>query len=76
MPAGHVSSSGHRHDGAFLYRGHPTEEATFTAFAQDFPGRNRLLVNTYDTGQGVRTAIEVARRLQLPGPVGVRAGFR
>jgi nicotinate phosphoribosyltransferase len=50
----------------------PTEEAAFTAFAQDFPGRTTFLVDTYDTGQGVRAAIEVAQRLQLPGPVGVR----
>ena len=50
----------------------PSEEAAFTAFAQDFPGRTTFLVDTYDTGQGVRTAIEVARRLRLPGPVGVR----
>jgi len=50
----------------------PSEEAAFTAFAQDFPGRTTFLVDTYDTAQGVRTAIEVARRLRLPGPVGVR----
>ena len=50
----------------------PSEEAAFTAFAQDFPGRTTFLVDTYDTAKGVRTAIEVARRLRLPGPVGVR----
>ena len=49
-----------------------TEEAAFAAFAQDFPGGTTFLVDTYDTGQGVRAAIEVARRLQLPGSVGVR----
>ncbi len=48
------------------------EEAAFTAFAEDFPGKTTFLVDTYDTEQGVRTAIEVARRLRLPGPVGVR----
>ena len=48
------------------------EERAFTAFAEDFPGRTTFLVDTYDTGRGVRTAIEVARRLQLAGPVGVR----
>ncbi len=48
------------------------EERAFTAFAEDFPGRTTFLVDTYDTDRGVRTAIEVARRLQLTGPVGVR----
>ena len=48
------------------------EERAFTAFAEDFPGRTTFLVDTYDTGRGVRTAIEVARRLQLAGPAGVR----
>ena len=31
-----------------------------------------FLVDTYDTARGVRNAIEVTRRLRLPGPVGVR----
>ena len=48
------------------------EQAAFTAFAQDFPGKATFLVDTYDTEQGVRAAIEVARQLRLPGPVGVR----
>ena len=48
------------------------EEAAFTAFAEDFPGKTTFLVNTYDTEQGIRTAIDVAARLRLPGPVGVR----
>jgi len=48
------------------------EERAFTAFAEDFPGMTTFLVDTYDTGNGVRAAIEVARRLRLPGPVGVR----
>jgi len=50
----------------------PSEEEAFTAFAQDFPGKTTFLVDTYDTEQGVRTAIKVARRLAVPGPVGVR----
>jgi len=50
----------------------PSEAAAFTAFAEDFPAKTTFLVDTYDTEQGVRTAIEVARRLRLPGPVGVR----
>lgn len=36
------------------------------------PCRTTFLLDTYDTDRGVRTAIEVARRLQLTGPVGVR----
>ena len=48
------------------------EEAAFAAFAEDFPGKTTFLVDTYDTEQGVRTAIEVAGRLRLPGPVGIR----
>lgn len=48
------------------------EQAAFTAFAADFPAMATFLVDTYDTGQGVRNAIEAARRLRLPGPVGVR----
>jgi Nicotinate phosphoribosyltransferase (NAPRTase) family len=49
-----------------------SEEQAFTAFATDFPGKTTFLVDTYDTEQGVRAAIEVAHRLRLPGPVGVR----
>ena len=48
------------------------EQAAFTAFAEDFPGMTTFLVDTYDTGRGVHNAIEVTRRLRLPGPVGVR----
>jgi len=48
------------------------EEAAFIAFAEDFPGAITFLVDTYDTGHGVRNAIEATRRLRLPGPVGVR----
>ncbi len=48
------------------------ERAAFAAFAADFPAMTTFLVDTYDTGRGVRNAIEVARRLRLPGPVGVR----
>ena len=48
------------------------EQEAFAAFAEDFPGMTTFLVDTYDTGRGVRNAIEVARRLRLPGPVGVR----
>ncbi len=48
------------------------EQQAFTAFAEDFPAMTTFLVDTYDTARGVRNAIEVARRLRLPGPVGVR----
>jgi len=48
------------------------EQQAFTAFAADFPGMTTFLVDTYDTTRGVRNAIEVIRRLRLPGPVGVR----
>ena len=49
-----------------------SEQQAFAAFAEDFPARTTFLVDTYDTVRGVRAAIEVARQLQLPGPVGVR----
>ena len=49
-----------------------SEERAFTAFAEDFPGSTTFLVDTYDTEQGVHAAIDVALRLRLPGPVGVR----
>ena len=48
------------------------EESAFATFAEDFPGKTTFLVNTYDTEQGIRTAIDVARKLRLPGPVGIR----
>jgi nicotinate phosphoribosyltransferase len=48
------------------------EEAAFGAFAEDFPGKTTFLVDTYDTEQGIRTAIDVASKLRLPGPVGIR----
>jgi hypothetical protein len=44
----------------------------FTAFATDFPAGAVFLVDTYDTPNGVRTAIDVARQLRLPSPVGIR----
>jgi len=50
----------------------PTEEAAFVAFAEDHPERTTFLVDTYDTVNGVKTAIEVARRLGLTERLGVR----
>jgi nicotinate phosphoribosyltransferase len=44
-----------------------TESEAFRAFAEDFPGRVILLVDTYDTLRGVEKAIEVARDLRERG---------
>jgi nicotinate phosphoribosyltransferase len=49
-----------------------SEDAAFSAFAADFPAATTFLVDTYDTERGVRAAIEVARRLHLASPAGVR----
>jgi nicotinate phosphoribosyltransferase len=45
----------------------PTEVEAFHAFADDFPARVVLLVDTYDTPRGVEKAIEVARELAAEG---------
>ena len=50
----------------------PTEADAFRAFAQDFPSRTTFLVDTYDTANGVRNAIEVIGELGLTEPLGVR----
>lgn len=50
----------------------PTEREAFTAFAEDFPARSTFLVDTYDTLQGVRTAVDVIRSYGGPGPFAVR----
>jgi nicotinate phosphoribosyltransferase len=50
----------------------PTERDAFRAFAQDFPDRTTFLVDTFDTLDGVRSAIEVARELGLGPQVGIR----
>jgi nicotinate phosphoribosyltransferase len=49
-----------------------TEEGAFRAFAEDHPGRTTFLVDTYDTVNGVRTAIDVARELGLTDRLGIR----
>ncbi len=46
----------------------PDEPAAFEAFASDYPAGTIFLVDTYQTLAGVRTAIDVARQLNLPGP--------
>lgn len=43
------------------------ESAAFDAFAQDHPDSSILLVDTYDTMEGVRQAIEVGRRTRARG---------
>ncbi|GAA0535134.1 nicotinate phosphoribosyltransferase [Saccharopolyspora thermophila] len=50
----------------------PDERAAFRAFAEDFPEAVVFLVDTYDTLQGVRTVIEVARDLPDTAAVGIR----
>jgi nicotinate phosphoribosyltransferase len=50
----------------------PTEAEAFRAFARDVPNRTTFLVDTYDTLNGVRTAIEVIRELGLEDGLGVR----
>ena len=50
----------------------PTEEEAFSAFARDHPNRTTFLVDTYDTVNGVRTAIRVAKELGIHEGVGVR----
>ncbi|HEU4356149.1 MAG TPA: nicotinate phosphoribosyltransferase [Actinomycetota bacterium] len=50
----------------------PTEREAFEAFAGDLPTRTTFLVDTYDTLNGVRTAIEVIRDLGLTERLGIR----
>jgi nicotinate phosphoribosyltransferase len=50
----------------------PSEEEAFRAFAQDHPTRTTFLVDTYDSLNGVRTAIAVARELGITDRVGIR----
>jgi nicotinate phosphoribosyltransferase len=50
----------------------PSEVEAFGAFAEDHPDRTTFLVDTYDTLNGVRNAIEVIRDASLTGRLGVR----
>jgi nicotinate phosphoribosyltransferase len=43
-----------------------SEEAAFEAFMTDNPDNALLLVDTYDTLEGVRRAIEASRRTEIP----------
>ena len=49
-----------------------SEREAFLAFAHDFPTRTTFLVDTYDTLNGVRTAIEVIGELGLRERAGIR----
>ena len=48
------------------------EADAFRTFAQDFPTRTTFLVDTYDTLNGVRVAIDVIREIGLREHLGVR----
>jgi len=48
------------------------EEEAFRAFAEDHPTRTTFLVDTYDTLNGVRNAVGVARALGITEDIGVR----
>jgi nicotinate phosphoribosyltransferase len=50
----------------------PSEREAFRAFAEDHPERTTFLVDTYDTLNGVRNAIETIRELGLDDHLGVR----
>ena len=49
-----------------------SEAEAFRAFAEDHPDRTIFLVDTYDTVNGVHTAIDVIKELAITGRVGVR----
>jgi nicotinate phosphoribosyltransferase len=50
----------------------PSEADAFRTFARDFPDRTTFLVDTYDTLNGILTAIRVIRELELDGVIGIR----
>ncbi len=45
----------------------PTELEAFRAYAKTYPDSAVLLVDTYDTGQGIKNAIIVAKELEAAG---------
>jgi nicotinate phosphoribosyltransferase len=61
-----------RGDDGPLLSGPRAEADAFRTFAQDLPTRTTFLVDTYDTLNGVRVAIEVIRELGLRDHLGVR----
>jgi len=46
---------------------HPSERAAFVAYARTFPDAPVLLIDTFDTVQGARAAVEAARELAAEG---------
>jgi nicotinate phosphoribosyltransferase len=46
---------------------YPDEEEAFLAFAESYPGDPTLLIDTYDTVIGARTAVRVAHQLESQG---------
>jgi len=46
---------------------YPDEEEAFLAFADSYPGDPTLLIDTYDTLDGARVAVRVARELEKVG---------
>ena len=46
---------------------YPDEEEAFLAFADSYPGDPTLLIDTYDTLEGARVAVRVARSLERAG---------
>lgn len=46
---------------------HPSERAAFLAYARTFPDAPVFLIDTFDTVQGARAAIEAARELAAEG---------
>ena len=49
-----------------------SEKEAFRTFARDFPNRTTFLVDTFDTLNGVRTAIEVIEEMRLSENLGIR----
>ena len=49
-----------------------SEAGAFRAFAEDHPDRTTFLVDTYDSSNGVKNAIETARDLGITGRIGIR----
>src|SRR5438067_419717 len=49
-----------------------SETGAFRAFAEDHPDRTTFLVDTYDTPNGVRNAIETIHESDLTGSVSIR----
>ena len=72
MPGGLLTDLYELNMAASYLRRSMTGQATFSLFVRTLPPRRGFLADTYDTACGVRDAIEVTRRLRLPGPVGVR----